>query len=447
MKFLFVLSEYLPDSGGGIISFYSHLLPKLAMAGHEVHVLVARRDSVDRPSANIDGVKVQYLTSHHLTVHDRQFERYDYGFEILRSFLPVAWAAFSQAAGGQEYDLIEVTDWQLLFAPWIVSDSPPVNLAMHSSVGQMELWDRGLLSGPYTDLVRLIEIEGVRQADFVQTNSRTNSRFWEQLSGRSVPWIPPLIEIPSRFQALQPQGDEWSGLVVGRLQELKGPELVCQALSKTKAPVTIEWIGADTAGSHGASMASYLRAKYPNIVGKTLKLLGPMENTEVLSRMRLAAFACIPSRWDVFNMTAAEAVVAGTPLICSDAAGAELLLDSPGSGFRFPSGDAGALAGYMDAAVKLSPEQRETMVQTARLGLSELLGSRQVIKQREDAYLKMSGAYQKRSTNDWLASAISPGGCLANKTRLLAKFTARELLKETASRFLRRIGMERKAND
>ena len=39
MKILFVLPEYLPRMGGGIITNFSSLMPWLARAGHEVSVI------------------------------------------------------------------------------------------------------------------------------------------------------------------------------------------------------------------------------------------------------------------------------------------------------------------------------------------------------------------------------------------------------------------------
>jgi hypothetical protein len=54
MKLLFVLSEYLPEFGGGIISYYSAILPFLVANGHSVDVLVVSMQSLDKPEISIE---------------------------------------------------------------------------------------------------------------------------------------------------------------------------------------------------------------------------------------------------------------------------------------------------------------------------------------------------------------------------------------------------------
>jgi LmbE family N-acetylglucosaminyl deacetylase len=61
LKLLYILSEYLPDSGGGIISHYARILPGLAARGHEVTVILASKGNLDQPDYEIDGVRVRPL--------------------------------------------------------------------------------------------------------------------------------------------------------------------------------------------------------------------------------------------------------------------------------------------------------------------------------------------------------------------------------------------------
>jgi hypothetical protein len=46
LKILYILTEYLPDAGGGIITHYARILPNLVKHGHDVTVLLASRGKV-----------------------------------------------------------------------------------------------------------------------------------------------------------------------------------------------------------------------------------------------------------------------------------------------------------------------------------------------------------------------------------------------------------------
>jgi hypothetical protein len=124
VKLLFVLPEYLPQHGGGIITFYRTWLPLLASRGHDVHVLVGSAFTMSdeaRPRV-IDGVHVEVLDRQRFLAHLPAFSHYA-ATPGLQGYLAAAWALFEQAKGGGDFDLVETTDWGLLFAPWIVEQT------------------------------------------------------------------------------------------------------------------------------------------------------------------------------------------------------------------------------------------------------------------------------------------------------------------------------------
>jgi hypothetical protein len=57
MNLLYIISEYLPDSGGGIITHYSRMLPQLVRRGHSVKVILASAGKLDQPTYEIDGLR------------------------------------------------------------------------------------------------------------------------------------------------------------------------------------------------------------------------------------------------------------------------------------------------------------------------------------------------------------------------------------------------------
>ena len=116
MKLLYILPEYLPDSGGGIITFYGQLLPTLVSAGHEVRVLVANHQNIDQPECEIDGVQIEYLSSKFIDAARIGCGRFQ-NLPTFWAFLPLAWGAYQQVKGGEGFDIVEATDWLMLYMP------------------------------------------------------------------------------------------------------------------------------------------------------------------------------------------------------------------------------------------------------------------------------------------------------------------------------------------
>ena len=124
------------------------------------------------------------------TVYNR-FARWA-GLDIFYYLLPVAWAAWAQAQEDFDYDVVEVTDWALLFLPWVTAEKRvPVVVSMHGSCGQVDWFGKGEPRSLDGDWVRIVEAKALRKADVVHANSRANSEFWQEKTGREIRVIPP----------------------------------------------------------------------------------------------------------------------------------------------------------------------------------------------------------------------------------------------------------------
>src|SRR5471032_6246 len=119
MKLLFVLPEYHPHPGGGIATFYQQTLPPLVRLGHKVHVLVGGAFTSHQAPCKVDGVTVDYVDDQVVTKAQGRFSAYA-AIPTLQRHLAAAWTAWEQSGGGKDYDLVETTDWGLLFVPWIL---------------------------------------------------------------------------------------------------------------------------------------------------------------------------------------------------------------------------------------------------------------------------------------------------------------------------------------
>jgi glycosyltransferase involved in cell wall biosynthesis len=439
MKLLFVLPEYPPYSGGGIATFYKNTLPELAKQGHQVHVLVGSAFTSKLSSYEENGVTIDFLDTEALSLNLVRFNNY-HAVPELQRHLAAAWTAWEQVKGGQGYDLVETTDWGLLFIPWVASpESPPAVVQLHGSVGQIDFYDPQHDSYLQGSFLRLLESGLLAVADELQTYSRSNAQAWSQLSGRSVTYIPPALQPASTPEPLVKSAE---GLVVGRIQYWKGPTVLCEALRLLgKRAPALDWIGRDTVyRESSASMAAHLTHTYPDIWGVKVRPLGTLLPEETAKLQAKAQFIGVPSTWDVFNYTCAEGMAQAQTVLCSQGAGAADLIENGVNGLTFPADNPQALAESLDTLLSLSTEKRRQMGQAGQQIVQSKLNPNQIVQQRIEAYEKLlsRGKFPVRP-NAWLLDAVSPNQPLDKPLSFLNRLPLRELSQYVLERGLKKL--------
>jgi len=465
-----------------------------------VKVLLASSGKLDQPSYEIHGVHVEPLQSRFLKKYQGCFERWA-GLDIFYYLLPVAWAAWAQAQEDFDYDVVEVTDWALLFMPWMAAEKRvPVVVSLHGSCGQVDWFGKCEPRSLDGDLVRMVEAAGLRGADVVHANSRANAEFWQEKTGREIRVIPPAYGGGTKADLTTDSTDEYGydaghclgkpsgaafsnsftselardsenisptrsaigpagaaeplrvdagglvsdgtefpkpldsgpssldssspatsnalpatapqarkGLVVGRLQNWKGAEVLCKAL-RLAPEIEIEWVGGDTDWVQSGMKASeYLAANYPDVFGKKLHWIGRLDKEQVAVKMRGAGFLVVPSVWDVFNLTVAEGMEAGLPVICSKAAGAEMLIEDGVSGCLFDPAKPEELAGHLKQILVMSALDRNEMEHKAQEALKAHLSEEKILNLLEGSYWDAIKRGVTTSKDAWLASLLSAG--------------------------------------
>jgi glycosyltransferase involved in cell wall biosynthesis len=93
---------------------------------------------------------------------------------------------------------------------------------------------------------------------------------------------------------------------------------------------------------------------------KRVHFLGIQENTQVVKYMKASDVVVVPSIAEPFGLVVNEAIVAGKPVIASDATGAAYDLIDPGkNGFIFKAGDHRELANYISQLKDLNQNDIE----------------------------------------------------------------------------------------
>jgi len=86
--------------------------------------------------------------------------------------------------------------------------------------------------------------------------------------------------------------------------------------------------------------------------------------SEIASVMRTADFLVLPSRSDGWGAVASEALIAGTPVICSDSCGCAGVVAASGAGRVFQSGSVSGLTRCIQHAIAEGPPSDHARAQT-----------------------------------------------------------------------------------
>lgn len=441
MKLLYVITEYPPHFGGGLGTFYGQFLPTIVELGHSVTVLVANPYGDEFEDFSDQGVTVTSLPNAALKAQLPNFEHYA-GMPYIQRSLATAWAAWQFVQGSQtfDFDIVETTDWGLLFAPWVIADeAPPSVIQLHASMGQINAFDPILGQQMQGTMARFIEAGCFAIADAIQANSLSNARYWTELIGRPVDYLPPPLNLTE--ENLETQEPCHAGVIVGRIQYWKGPEVLCKALelrAKNLAQKTPKmlWIGRDVAFQQSnRTMSDYLEKHYPSLWHKQVQCLGPLPVPETRQYQRGADFIVVPSIWDVFSYSCVEGMAYGKVVLCSEGAGAVDLIEQGVNGIRFKGNDPQALADALDQCLGLSPTQKTQMGQAAKETVLPLLNPTTVAQQRLEAYAQIihRGRSQIKA-NAWLKDAIAPRAPLGNALSFLDDLPFKDLVKHCLRR-------------
>jgi hypothetical protein len=126
----------------------------------------------------------------------------------------------------------------------------------------------------------------------------------------------------------------------------------------------------------------------------------------VFARVAAAKAVLVPSTWDVFNLTAAEAMGLARPVIVSDCAGAADLIESGVNGFLFRSGDPVALADRVRTLQALGDDGRRAMGEAAARTVRAALAPDTIAGAKLDLYRREQSA--ARSSAAWLRDSLLP---------------------------------------
>ena len=433
MRLLVVTPEYLPTSGGGIVTFYRHLLPEVARQGVDVTVLVGSAMSQPGGEACVDGVKVVGLDRTRFERRLRQFDHLQAMPELARH-LAAAWGLRDAADAHDSFDCVEAVDWGLLFVPWVLSPPASVLVRGHGSSGQIALREPDGTLAPQRALLLAIERAVLRRASVVTTYSRMNAAEWQGLLGRPVSYVPPALPVPAEGANASAA---WA-LVLARVQRWKGPDILAEAVERHSELPRIRWVGRDVPDTtnNAPSTLAAMRAKHPIAWRDRIDHRSSVDASTALEWIRAARVVVVPSTWDVFNYAGAEGLAAGAAVVASDGAGVGELIEHGVNGWRVPRGDAEALAQALREAASLDPPRRARIGEAARATVACDLDPARVAS-RNIALWREAGP--RVEDPDPVDEILRPSGGMVPRGAHLSQYALRELLAHVGQRLRRKV--------
>lgn len=187
---------------------------------------------------------------------------------------------------------------------------------------------------------------------------------------------------------------EFRFLFVGQLIERKRLDLLCDALArvaKKRSDFRLQIVGA-------GPLEEELRAKTGDAIGYKVEWQGTLSMKKARQTMATADCLILPSRHDGWGAVISEALMSGTPAICSHRCGAAEVVLASGTGGVFPAGDLDALERLLTQRISEGPQTSSARQALARWAdsLSAAAGARyllQIVRYQEN--------FEKRPVPPW----------------------------------------------
>jgi glycogen synthase len=270
----------------------------------------------------------------------------------LRSVVPQVEARISVARGVAAAarrirpDVVEAADWMAEGLLTGISPRTPLVVHLHSPLDLVSSY-RTATRTLDTRLAGAVERLASRRATALTAADPDVLRWPDGTSWtkKEVVRIPPALTPDLATADVNAQRDDPIVAMVGRLDELKAPDVLLDALDLLKGEVpglSAVFVGSSNRSEapDGTDYSQWIKTRARRS-GLDIEVLGPLQRPEVIDLYKRARAVAVPSRYESFSMSALEAMACGTPAVVTSSCGIARWL---GPGFVVPPGNAHALA-------------------------------------------------------------------------------------------------------
>ncbi len=183
----------------------------------------------------------------------------------------------------------------------------------------------------------------------------------------------------------------WNGdptiLYVGRIEPLKGVDLVVRALARMENANGVRFVVAGGDPGYDGHMDELRRVARSEGVEDKVTFVGSVEHTELPAYYNAADVFVLPSYYESFGLAALEAMACGTPVVASGVGGLPSFIVSGESGFLVAEGQPDSFRERLDLLLG-NAELRECMGQAGR-STAEAMGWGRVMNSLSDLYSEL----------------------------------------------------------
>ena len=237
----------------------------------------------------------------------------------------------------------------------------------------------------------------MEQADAVVVSTEHERTALEQLylaDGGKVHVIPAGVDLDlfrpmDRAEAKDQLG--WNGdpiiLYVGRIEPLKGVDLIVRALARMETGNGVRFVVAGGDTGHDGHLDELRGIARSVGVEDKVTFIGSVEHGELPIYYNAADVFVLPSYYESFGLAALEAMACGTPVVASGVGGLPSFIVSGESGFLVAEGQPDSFKERLDLLLG-NAELRECMGRAGR-SIAEKMGWSEVISSLTDLYSEL----------------------------------------------------------
>jgi glycosyltransferase involved in cell wall biosynthesis len=224
------------------------------------------------------------------------------------------------------FDVLETPEVEALGLPLMLDTSfnAPVITHLHCCTALANRANK-TRAEPSQSLTTALEFAAIHLADAIcapsQAVVRETQTFLPIRQAATI--IPHPYQCPEKH--FTPPDDKGPMLFIGRIERLKGAELIGRALNTflPRHPRAIfRFIGPDTPTAPSArSMREHIRAMIAPEIASQVEFAGEMSQAEIEIELHHCSFCVQPSYWENFSMTCCEAFAAGRTVIVGEGTG------------------------------------------------------------------------------------------------------------------------------